>query len=101
LAKSGAGVEFDSVVDKAVENNTLRVATSDVKNKLSKIIKKNISNVMSLDVHSTIGIEDKYNITRIVEHLNSIDINEREKYLKCVPIEVKDKIILELIQNLK
>ncbi|KEZ84919.1 hypothetical protein IO99_17810 [Clostridium sulfidigenes] len=101
LAKSGAGVEFDSVVDKAVENNTLRVATSDVKNKLSKIIKKNISNVMSLDVHSTIGIEDKYNIARIVEHLNSIDINEREKYLKCVPIEVKDKIILELIQNLK
>ncbi len=101
MAKSGAGVEFDSVVDKAVENNTLRVATSDIKNKLSKIIKKNISNVMSLDVHSNIGIEDKYHITRIIEHLNSIDINEREKYLKCVPIEVKDKIILELIQNLK
>ncbi len=101
LAKSGAGVEFDSVVDKAVGNNTLRVATSDVKNKLSKIIKKNISNVKSIDALSNIGFEEKYQITSIIQHLNNIDINEREKHLKGVPIEVKDKIILELIQNLK
>lgn len=101
LAKSGAGLEFDSVVDKTVGNNDIKVATSDVKNKLCKIIKKNISNVISLDVHNTKEIEEKYDISSIVELLNSMDINEGENYLKYIPIEVKDKIILELVRNLK
>lgn len=101
LAKSGAGLEFDSVVDKTVGNNAIKVATSDVKNKLCKIIKKNISNVISLDVHNTKEIEEKYDISSIVELLNSMDINEGENYLKYIPIEVKDKIILELVRNLK
>jgi len=101
LAKSGAGVEFDSVVDKNVGNNAIKVATSDVKNKLCKIIKKNISNVISLDVHSTKEIEQKYDISSIIELLNGMDINEGENYLKYIPIEVKDKIILELVRNLK
>lgn len=101
LAKSGAGLEFDSVVDKTVGNNAIKVATSDVKNKLCKIIKKNISNVISLDVHNTKEIEEKYDISSIVELLNSMDINEGENYLKYIPIEIKDKIILELVRNLK
>ncbi|GAA0779876.1 hypothetical protein GCM10008908_39290 [Clostridium subterminale] len=101
LAKSGAGLEFDSVVDKTVGNNAIKVATSDVKNKLCKIIKKNISNVISLDVHNTKEIEEKYDISSIVELLNSMDMNEGENYLKYIPIEVKDKIILELVRNLK
>ncbi|WP_346962451.1 ribonuclease H family protein [Clostridium sp.] len=101
LAKSGAGVEFDSVVDKTVGNNAIKVATSDVKNKLCKVIKKNISNVISLDVHSTKEIEEKYGISSIIELLNSMGINEGENYLKYIPIEVKDKIILELVRNLK
>lgn len=101
LAKSGAGLEFDSVVDKTVGNNAIKVATSDVKNKLCKIIKKNISNVISLDVHKTKEIEEKYDISSIVELLNSMDINEGENYLKYIPIEIKDKIILELVRNLK
>ncbi|MEW8995217.1 viroplasmin family protein [Clostridium sp.] len=101
LAKSGAGVEFDSVVDKTVGNNAIKVATSDVKSKLCKIIKKNISNVISLDVHNTKEIEEKYDISRIIELLNSMDINEGENYLKYIPIEVKDEIILELVRNLK
>ncbi|WP_346916954.1 ribonuclease H family protein [Clostridium sp.] len=101
LAKSGAGVEFDSVVDKTVGNNAIKVATSDIKNKLCKVIKKNISNVISLDVHSTKEIEEKYGISSIIELLNSMGINEGENYLKYIPIEVKDKIILELVRNLK
>ncbi|WP_346931183.1 viroplasmin family protein [Clostridium sp.] len=101
LAKSGAGVEFDSVVDKTVGNNAIKVATSEVKSKLCKIIKKNISNVISLDVHNTKDIEEKYDISRIIELLNSMDINEGENYLKYIPIEVKDEIILELVRNLK
>ncbi|WP_346940126.1 ribonuclease H family protein [uncultured Clostridium sp.] len=101
LAKSGAGLEFDSVVDKTVGNNAIKVATSDVKNKLCKIIKKNISNVISLDVHNTKEFEEKYDISSIIELLNSMDINEGENYLKYIPIEVKDKIILELVRNLK
>lgn len=98
LAKDGAGVELDFVVDKAVRDSIIKVATIEIKEKLSRIVKKNIENVICVDNNKK--IETKYKITNIIEYLSGIDKSEREKYLRDLPVGVKDKIILELIERL-
>lgn len=96
LAKVGAGVEADAVVDKSIENNNIMVMTEKLKEELSVIIKKNINNVICANNEDS---EVEYKATNIIEYLKSSDEALIKKYLKNLPEEVKDKIILELIKS--
>jgi viroplasmin and RNaseH domain-containing protein len=100
LAKDGAGVQLDYVVDKAIASNSIKVTTNDIKKKLSNIIRKNIDNIICVGIYNSEDNEAEYKSTNIISDLNSMDKNERKKYLIDLPIEDKDKIILELIERL-
>lgn len=97
LAKAGAGVESDAVVDKAIRNNNIRVMTKEIKEELSVIIKKNINNIICTSNDKDSKVE--YKIANVIEYLKNSDEDLRKKYLKDLSEDFKEKIILELIKS--
>lgn len=109
LAKTGADLDFTSVVDKALNSTTIKTSTIEVKEILGKIVKKNINKVMcDYDRYAavdTVGdeakvlIEDNHidEITEIIEKINSLRDAAKIKYVKSLKKDIQTQIILRIL----
>lgn len=108
LAKVGAELTFNSVVDKAVGSAKVKVSNVEVKNVLNKIIKKNIKNVVYEDEYAAIDstleeadaknkIESEDEIGDIIEYIKSLKEAQKYKYVKSLKKDIQTQVILRLI----
>ncbi|MEG0308724.1 MAG: ribonuclease H family protein [Clostridium sp.] len=104
LAKVGAGVNIDRVVDKAIKDSELLVKSTEVKKIIAKIIDKNLDRVKCVDeslVESNNNeINREKNIEKIVSYILTLSQEEIYMYLNKVEDYTKNQVIIELINRL-
>lgn len=105
LAKTGAGVTVDYVVDKAIKNDNLRVYSNEIKSFLSCIIIKNIDNVICAnhmiskeDILDNESKDEKIN--NIIAYIKGLRSEDQMMYLHDLETDIKDEILVTLINTL-
>lgn len=110
LAKVGAKLAFNSVVDKALGSLKVKVINSKVKEVLNKVVKKNINNISCEDDYAAIDLEIeeknindesvcKDEIGELIQYIKELNEAGRLKYIKSLKKDIQTQIILRLIQN--
>lgn len=95
LAKSGAGVNIDGVIDKKVAKTNIKVASKELKEQLSVIIKNNQDNIVIADTAGTVEVtaEPQNDLGLILSTIKDMDDTEMEQFIKNLSDDIKCKII--------
>lgn len=109
LAKTGAELEYISAVDKALNSTTIKSSTSEVRDVLCNIIKKNKHKIIRCnetygeidaigeELESESKDESVDEVKNIIEHIKSLDEAQKSRYIKSLKKDIQTQIILRLI----
>ncbi|MEG1257170.1 ribonuclease H family protein [Clostridium sp.] len=105
LAKTGAGVNIDNVVDKAINDISIQVESYKVKEVLSQIIDKNLEKVKCVnDFFNNINEEKVVNSGNIIDIISCIlSLADKDVigYLESLEDSIKNEVIIGLVNKLR
>ncbi|MDP4143757.1 MAG: ribonuclease H family protein [Bacillota bacterium] len=98
-AKSAAGIRVNGVVEKWLNNKTIKVKNEDVKNKLLEIVSIGESDNIQVISENSKRVDRKDGINSILKQISILDDIEAKKYISSLQDEMKNSIILKLVRK--
>lgn len=103
-AKSAAELNINGVVEKWLKSNEIKVKNDKIKKKLLEIIpNKTEDNIVVIDkyVSNNKAIEETNIVTNTIQNITKLNDAAAEIYINNLDNDLKNKIILKLVNSLK